>query len=99
MTNAQAFDNKDTIAKLTDDLGALRAREIAHTREHNEAIDALKERMRLNEMITDNNYMSINEQIAELQKENELLWEEIDNNIPATNHSHRKLFSWLWNKK
>ena len=94
-------------------------------------LGTLKERMSLNEMITDNNYMAINEQIADLTSqfvtldeivsknevdiEKNLEWahQHILNNeddflgvnrridditIPETNHSHRKLFSWLWNK-
>jgi len=135
---------QEEIKGLTADLGILRAREIAHTREHNERMDSivdgvvyknhkdiealqheletankyihsrlddllekyagLEERLGLEEMITDNNYMATNELIAELQEDmNELMHSTVDElhvlagyvdkrikelTIPETNHSH-----------
>ena len=86
-----------TAAGLASDLVTLRVKEKAHAEEikalyheletanafYHKRIDGLEERLGLQELITDNNYMAFNEQIAELEEEIEDLFIQCDHVHPA----------------
>ena len=77
--------NLEEIKGLTADLGILRAREIAHTREHEEEIAELNEDTKSLRVVD----LLHSAEISQLKFKT----------IPETNHSHRKLFSWLFNRR
>jgi hypothetical protein len=131
-------ETADKIAGLTADLGILRVRELAHTREHNADLERIQGELDLD----DDMFLIHKGLLEELQEQRDLIWQRLDiqrelkdelirrldeledeqegrweayldnvgyfhreitklktKTIPECNHSHRGLFSWLFNRR